>query len=59
MEGTELTAEEIIHYCVGKLAGYKKPRSVDFINELPRNPSGKILKTVLRDHYWGKQSVKI
>lgn len=50
-EGANLTAEDIIGYCEGKLAGYKKPKSVDFVHELPRNPSGKILKTTLRDAY--------
>jgi long-chain acyl-CoA synthetase len=50
-EGANLTEEMIIQYCDGKLAGYKKPKSVDFVNELPRNPSGKILKNVLRESY--------
>lgn len=50
-EGANLTEETIIEFCEGKLAGYKKPKSVDFVDELPRNPSGKILKTVLRDSY--------
>ncbi|MFE4895036.1 class I adenylate-forming enzyme family protein [Peribacillus butanolivorans] len=50
-EGANLIAEDIIGYCEGKLAGYKKPKSVDFVHELPRNPSGKILKTTLRDSF--------
>ncbi|MBK5501634.1 hypothetical protein JFU50_22900 [Peribacillus sp. TH14] len=41
----------MIGYCEEKLAGYKKPKSVDFVHELPRNPSGKILKTTLRDSF--------
>jgi acyl-CoA synthetase (AMP-forming)/AMP-acid ligase II len=45
----EATAEEIIEYCAENLAGYKKPRSVEFIAEIPRNPSGKILKKKLRE----------
>ncbi|WP_027416599.1 AMP-binding enzyme [Aneurinibacillus terranovensis] len=40
-EGSCLTQEEVIRYCEGKVAGYKKPKSVDFVSELPRNPSGK------------------
>ncbi|MEZ2657348.1 AMP-binding enzyme [Aneurinibacillus aneurinilyticus] len=36
-EGAELTQEEVIGYCEGKSAGYKKPKSVDFLDELPRN----------------------
>ena len=36
----------------GKLAGYKRPRAIEIIDELPRNPSGKVLKRVLREPYW-------
>jgi long-chain acyl-CoA synthetase len=32
--------------------GYKKPRSVDFVDDLPKNASGKVLKKVLREKYW-------
>jgi fatty-acyl-CoA synthase len=46
------TAEDIVAFCRGKLAGYKQPRSVDFIAALPRNPSGKVLKRELREPYW-------
>jgi acyl-CoA synthetase (AMP-forming)/AMP-acid ligase II len=45
------TAEEIIAFCKMHLAGYKIPKSVDFIDSLPRNPSGKILKRELREKY--------
>lgn len=44
-----LTAEEVIQHCKEHLASYKKPKFVEFLNELPRNPSGKILKRVLRE----------
>lgn len=47
----DLTEEEIIEFCKERLASYKKPRSVRFVNELPRNPSGKILKTLIRQKY--------
>ncbi|MFT4570638.1 MAG: acyl-CoA synthetase (AMP-forming)/AMP-acid ligase II [Hyphomicrobiaceae bacterium] len=50
--GESAKAEEIIEFCNGRLAGYKRPRSVDFIEELPRNPSGKVLKKDLREKYW-------
>ncbi len=50
--GVEATAEEIIEWSRTRLAGYQRPTSVDFVSELPRNPSGKILKRVLRDPYW-------
>jgi acyl-CoA synthetase (AMP-forming)/AMP-acid ligase II len=51
--GHPLDQEEIINFCATKLAGYKKPKRADFINEFPRNPSGKVTKNVLRDPYWG------
>ena len=37
---------------VMEIAGYKRPRSVDFIDKLPRNASGKLLKRTLREPYW-------
>ena len=49
--GETLTEEEVIEFCKGRLASYKKPRSVDFIDALPRNPAMKVLKTVLRQKY--------
>ncbi|RJP66721.1 MAG: long-chain-fatty-acid--CoA ligase [Candidatus Abyssobacteria bacterium SURF_17] len=51
LSGQALTAEEIQDFCKGKLAKYKIPKSVIFIEELPRNPAGKILKRVLREQY--------
>ncbi len=50
--GESATEQEIIEYCKANAAEYKKPRSVDFVDELPRNPSGKILKRTLREPYW-------
>jgi fatty-acyl-CoA synthase len=50
--GQSATEEEIIEHCRGKLAGYKIPKSVDFVEELPKGGTGKILKTVLREEYW-------
>jgi long-chain acyl-CoA synthetase len=44
----ELTADEVIAYAKANLAGFKCPTSVEFIDQLPRNPSGKVLKRVLR-----------
>src|SRR5690606_13322426 len=51
-EGAEVTAEELITFCREHLAGYKLPKSVDFTDVLPRNPSGKLLKRELRAPYW-------
>jgi acyl-CoA synthetase (AMP-forming)/AMP-acid ligase II len=51
-EGATATEEEIVDFCRGRLAGYKRPRSVDFSAALPRNASGKVLKKDLREKYW-------
>ena len=49
----ELTADAVLAYCRERLANYKVPRRVAFVDALPRNPSGKVLKTVLRKEYGG------
>ena len=46
-----VTEEQIIKFCREKLAGYKRPRSVVFVGELPRNVMGKILKRDLREEF--------
>jgi len=48
-EGAEATAEEIIAFCRERLATFKAPRIVEFVNELPKSATGKILKRVLRE----------
>jgi long-chain acyl-CoA synthetase len=50
--GAEADPDGIIGFARERIAGYKLPKSVDFIDELPRNPSGKILKRELRKPYW-------
>lgn len=47
--GFHLTEEDVIDYCKCRLAGYKKPKSVEFVDRLPRSPAGKVLKRLLRD----------
>ena len=49
---TTVTEQEIISFARERLAGFKTPKSVGWIDALPRNPSGKILKKVLREPYW-------
>ncbi|TWI54729.1 class I adenylate-forming enzyme family protein [Halalkalibacter nanhaiisediminis] len=58
-DGYFLTEDEIIKFYEGKIASFKKPKSVDFVKELPRNPSGKILKTELRSKCWENHLYKI
>ena len=49
--GMTVSAEALIEHCKNDLASYKKPRLVLFLDELPKNPSGKILKRDLRLRY--------
>ncbi len=51
-EGMSASAEDLIQFCGERLAGYKKPRSVDFVDEVPRDAAGKLLKRQIRDRYW-------
>ncbi|MHB1787286.1 MAG: acyl-CoA synthetase [Acidimicrobiales bacterium] len=53
---TQDLADELVAFLRDRVAGYKVPRSVDFIAEMPRDPSGKLYKRKLRDPYWeGKE----
>ncbi|MCK9284009.1 MAG: long-chain-fatty-acid--CoA ligase [Rhodocyclaceae bacterium] len=54
--GAAAEADEIIAFARARIAHYKCPKSVDFVAALPRNPSGKLLKRVLREPYWADQS---
>ena len=57
--GAELGPKELIDFARERIAGYKVPRSVDFVEALPRNPSGKILKRELRKPYWEHQQRQV
>jgi long-chain acyl-CoA synthetase len=50
---------ELIAFCGEHLAHFKCPRSVDFEDELPRLPTGKLYKRILRDRYWGNRASRI
>src|SRR6266403_116258 len=52
-------AEELISFCSQSLSRQKVPRSIDFEAELPRLPTGKLYKRLLRDRYWGNKSSRI
>jgi acyl-CoA synthetase (AMP-forming)/AMP-acid ligase II len=51
-DGAAVQAADLIDYCRDRLAGFERPRSVEFPDELPRTASGKVLKRTLREPYW-------
>ena len=51
------TAEDIINVARRHLASYQKPRSVEFVAELPKAPTGKLLKRELRAPYWADRNI--
>jgi acyl-CoA synthetase (AMP-forming)/AMP-acid ligase II len=55
----DVTAAELIEFCGQQLAGYKKPRAVDFAGTLPRGSTGKILRREVRDRYWAGQARRV
>ena len=57
-ESDELT-DELVEYGREQLAHYMVPRSIDFIEEMPRLPTGKLYKRLLRDRYWGNKESRI
>ena len=58
-EEESVSESEIIAFCKENLASYKKPRSVEFLDTLPRSPAGKVLKRDLREKYWKGRERKI
>ena len=59
LEASEAAAEDILNWTRERIAHYKAPRSVDFRDELPRLPTGKLYKRLLKDEYWGKSNSRI
>ncbi len=57
--GVTLGQQEIVSHAREHLAGYKIPRSVAFVDEIPRTGSGKILKRVLRDPWWKEHQSRV
>jgi acyl-CoA synthetase (AMP-forming)/AMP-acid ligase II len=57
--GVDVAASDLIAYARDRIAGYKLPKSVDFVDALPRNPSGKILRRELRSPYWEGRSRQV
>jgi long-chain acyl-CoA synthetase len=58
-EPCEALAEELIAFCGQSLSRQKVPRSIDFEEQLPRLPTGKLYKRLLRDRYWGNKTSRI
>lgn len=58
-DAASATAESILEFCRSRLAGYKQPRSVEFVESLPKNPTGKILKRIVREKYWHAEEIKV
>jgi long-chain acyl-CoA synthetase len=53
--GAALT-EELLAFCTERMGKFKIPKSIDYTNEMPRDPSGKLYKRKLRDPYWEGRS---
>ena len=54
---TEVSAEALIDFCTHDLGRFKKPRSIDFVDALPKNANGKVLRRKVREPFWkGKES---
>jgi long-chain acyl-CoA synthetase len=51
--------DEIFAFCEGQLANFKRPKTIDFLPELPRDPNGKLYKRKLRDPYWEGRDARI
>ena len=50
--GTQATETELIEFCRGTLADFKRPKSVDFVDELPKSANGKLSRKAVRERYW-------
>ena len=59
IDATEQLAAELLAFCRDRLAHYKCPRTIDFVDSLPREDSGKIFRRKVRDRYWEGRTKKI
>ena len=57
--GSNVTEIELVDFCTEHIARYKKPRSVEFVDELPKNNYGKIVKRELREKYWKGRTSRV
>jgi len=58
-KGQSATEEEIIGFCRTLLSSFKKPQSVDFWSEIPKNPNGKIARRAVKEKYWGDKDRRV
>ncbi|MDZ4052701.1 MAG: acyl-CoA synthetase, partial [Phenylobacterium sp.] len=58
-EAGDALKDELMAFCRANLSHVKSPRILDFMQELPRHPTGKLYKRLIRDAYWGKEGSKI
>ena len=57
--GKSATPEELVAFCRERLSGYKCPRTIDIVEDLPKNGLGKILKAELRARFWAGRNRKV
>jgi fatty-acyl-CoA synthase len=58
-KGQSATEEELVNHCKSLLSSYKKPQSVDFLSELPKNPNGKIARRSVKEKYWAGKDRRV
>ncbi len=54
-KGMKVSENELIEHCKMQLASYKKPKSVEFVEEIPKNSYGKIVRRMIKEKYWANQ----
>ena len=59
IEASDDLAREILAFARGRLAGFKAPRTIEFVDELPRSPAGKIQRSKVREPYWAGRARQI
>lgn len=58
-EGATVTEEELIQFCRDRMAHFKAPKSVEFVDSLPRTATGKLQKYKLREKYWAGRQKRV
>jgi len=58
-QGMAADAEALMQFCEGHLAGFKRPRSVDFVSQLPKNSNGKLSRKDVREPYWAGRERRV